>query len=149
MREEDLQEGFEAFANAPDDIKDQVAEHAEEVHSRWGDSSAYKTSMKRARSYSKEDWVRIKAEGSAHEAHMAELLRGGQSPEGEAATAGAEAMRSHIDRWFYPCTTEFHVGLAEMYVADERFREHYDQREPGLADFIAAAIKQNHLVQGS
>ena len=29
-----------------------------------------------------------------------------------------EQHRAHIDRWFYPCSHEIHVGLGEMYVAE-------------------------------
>lgn len=40
------------------------------------------------------------------------------------------------------CTPEAHVGLARMYRADERFRDHYDSRvRAGAADFLAAAIE--------
>ena len=74
---------------------------------------------------------------------MAALLLAGSDPEGEEARAGAEAMRRHIGDWFYPCPPSMHVGLADMYEADERFRAHYDTRAPGLATFVARAIRAN------
>ncbi len=52
----------------------------------------------------------------------------------------AESHRQMIDRWFYPCSTEMHVGLAEMYVADPRFARNYDDVEPGLAKYVHDAI---------
>ena len=36
--------------------------HAEETKARWGHTDAYKTSAKRTKSYTPEDWTRIKAE---------------------------------------------------------------------------------------
>ena len=42
---------------------------------------------------------------------------------------------------FYRCTDEILAGLAEMYVADERFRNSIDAYAPGLAEFAAAAIQ--------
>jgi hypothetical protein len=36
-----------------------------------------------------------------------------------------------------------HRGLGEMYVADERFRGHYEDLAPGLAEFVRAAIIAN------
>jgi hypothetical protein len=52
----------------------------------------------------------------------------------------AERHRLHIDRWFYPCSHQMQVGLAEMYIADDRFRKHYDDRAPGLAQYVHDAI---------
>ena len=36
-----------------------------------------------------------------------------------------------------------HVGLADMYEADHRFRAHYEGRAEGLASFVARAIRAN------
>jgi MerR family transcriptional regulator, thiopeptide resistance regulator len=36
-----------------------------------------------------------------------------------------------------------HRGLAEMYVADERFAAHYEELQPGLAVFVRDAIAAN------
>lgn len=38
-------------------------------------------------------------------------------------------------------TTEAHVGLGKMYVADERFRKYYDRNVPGCAALLCAAIE--------
>jgi hypothetical protein len=57
--------------------------------------------------------------------------------------AAVEAHRQHISRWFYDCTYEIQRGLAEMYVSDERFRSHYDERIPGLAVFVRDAVLAN------
>ena len=102
-----------------------------------------------ARKYGKADWERIKAESAALEEHMARLLSEGEAPDGEKARAGAEELRRHIDRWFYPCSVEMHVGLADMYEADARFRAHYDERAEGLASFVAAAIRANASRRGA
>ncbi len=59
------------------------------------------------------------------------------------ATAEAEAHRQHISRYFYDCGYEIHRGLAEMYLADPRFRAHYEDRAEGLAAYFAAAIAAN------
>jgi TipAS antibiotic-recognition domain len=47
------------------------------------------------------------------------------------ATDLAERHRQHISRWFYDCTYDMHRGLAEMYLADERFTRTYDDLAPG------------------
>jgi hypothetical protein len=35
---------------------------------------------------------------------------------------------------------EYHMGLAEMYVADERFKAYYEKITPGCAEFLRDAI---------
>jgi MerR family transcriptional regulator, thiopeptide resistance regulator len=55
----------------------------------------------------------------------------------------AERHREHITRWFYDGTYEMHRGLAEMYVADERFTQTYDAIAPGLARYTPDAALAN------
>jgi MerR family transcriptional regulator, thiopeptide resistance regulator len=143
MSSDEMIEGFDAFADAPEEVRAHRAQYADETKERWGDTDAYKESMRRAKKLTKEDWARIQEEGSAAEARMADLLSAGAEPEGEEAMAGAEAMRRHIDHWFYPCSLQMHSGLADMYEADERFTAHYENRLAGLASFVARAIRAN------
>ncbi len=126
-------------------------QHADERHAaweveakeRWGDTEAYKESSRRTKRYTKDDWARMEAEKEGIEAGFADAMASGDAPDGERATHLAEQARLHIDRWFYPCSHAMHAGLAEMYVGDPRFRAHYDDRAPGLADYVAAAIRAN------
>ena len=83
------------------------------------------------------------AEGEAITEELAERLKAGDAPNGVAAMDLAEQHRLHIDRWFYECSHEMHAGLADMYVADARFTEHYEKYAPGLAEFVKAAIHEN------
>ena len=59
------------------------------------------------------------------------------------AMDAAEAHRASISRWFYDCDPGIHRGLGDMYVADPRFTAHYDDRAPGLAAFVHAAVHAN------
>lgn len=116
---------------------------ADEARDRWGDTDAYRESARRAQQYKAADWSKIKAEIEAVEAAMAALLTAGEAPHGSKAMDLAEEARLHIHRWFYPCSPAMHVGLADMYTADPRFAAHYDDRAPGLAAFMAGAIRAN------
>ncbi len=135
-------EGFEAF-DAPEEIKAHQTKHEEEVKERWGETDAYRESMRRARSYSKQDWARIKEEAEAIDAEMAALLRSGSDPTSAEAMAVAERARQHVSRCYYDCSPRMHAGLADMYEADPRFAAHYEERATGLAAFTAAAIRAN------
>ena len=118
-------------------------EHAAEAEDRWGDTDAYRQSQERARRYGKADWQKIQEEGGAIEARFAAALASGAPATSQEAMDVAEEHRAHIDRWFYDLSHEMHVNLAEMYVADERFTAHYEQRAEGLAAYVARAIEAN------
>lgn len=131
------EERFEVFGDFDPE------EHAEEAERRWGDSEAYKQSQRRVSEYTKEDWLKIKAEAEEIIARLAEIFKSGAVPDSEEAMDAVEAHRQHISRWYYDCTHEIHIGLGEMYVSDERFRANYDVHAPGLSEFIRDAARAN------
>ncbi|WP_372497930.1 MerR family transcriptional regulator [Tomitella fengzijianii] len=117
-------------------------EYEAEAQERWGDSDAWRQSEQRAARYTKDDWKRIKDETDALEADLAAALADGAPAGGARANALAERHRAEIER-FYDCSHEMQCCLAEMYVADERFRKHYDDVAPGLAQYLHDVITAN------
>jgi hypothetical protein len=67
------------------------------------------------------------------------------SPGSPEARAAAAMHRAAISRWYYPCSVEMQLGLAEMYLADARFTAFYDARLPGLARYVHDAIMESAL----
>ena len=118
-------------------------EHAAEAQERWGDTDAYRESARRAARYTKEDRVRIKAEGEAATRAVADSTAAGLPAESIEAMDGAEAHRAQIDGAFYPCSYEMHRGLAEMYLEDPRFTANDEAIAPGLAQSMHDAILAN------
>jgi|SRR5690349_5732681 len=118
-------------------------EYAREAEERWGDTDAYRQSQERTRRYTKDDWRRIAAEGEEVTARFVALKRAGAAPDSAEAMDAAEAHRAQIDRWFYAVAYPMHRGLADMYLADPRFTTTYDDREPGLAQYLHDAIHAN------
>ncbi len=119
--------------------------HEAEAAERWGGTDPYAESRRRTSEYSKAEWVQIKAEGDATIDGLAEAKRSGAPSDADVAMDAAEVARLNIDRWFYPCSHEMHVGLGDMYVTDARFTKTYDDVEPGLAEFVRDAILANSL----
>jgi DNA-binding transcriptional MerR regulator len=119
------------------------ADYAAEAEQRWGDTEAYRQSRRRVAGYGKGEWLRIKAEAAANEQEFARLLADGAAPDSPAAMAAAEAHRQHIIRWFNDVPLAMHRGLAQLYLADDRFAGYYDRIAPGLAGFVSAAIVAN------
>jgi DNA-binding transcriptional MerR regulator len=136
------QERLEVFGSHDPD------QYAAEVEERWGDTDAYRESTRRARSYTRDDWNRIKAEGQQVNDRLVAAMHGGLPATGPEAMSAAEAHRQQISTWFYPCSREMHVNLAEMYLADPRFTATYETIAEGLAQYVHDAIVANAATQG-
>ena len=85
----------------------------------------------------------LKAESDAALHVLRDLMQSGAPADGPVAQALAEEHRQYLTRWFYDCSYELHRGLAEMYVADERFTRTFDGVAPGLARYFHDAIVAN------
>ena len=75
------------------------------------------------------------------------MIEAGLPSEGTEAMDLAEEHRQQISQWFYECSYEIHTGLADMYVADERFRSVYERIRPGLAQYLHDAIHANAITK--
>lgn len=118
-------------------------EHAAEAQQRWADTEAYRESTRRANGYAKDDWARIGFEARAIDEQFVGALEAGTLADADEAMDLAEAHREHISRWFYPCSRETHLGLAEMYVDDERFSARFERLAADLARYVHDAIVAN------
>ncbi|MBB5111798.1 MerR family transcriptional regulator [Micromonospora echinospora] len=135
------EERFEVFGDFDPD------EHAEEAEHRWGDTEAYRQSQERAGRYSKEDWLRNKAENEDWGRRFVALMDSGAPADGPEAMALAEEHRQLITTWWYDCSYEIHTGLADMYMADPRFTEYFETLRPGMAAYLNEAIHANAITR--
>jgi MerR family transcriptional regulator, thiopeptide resistance regulator len=113
-----------------------------EAEQRWGDTEAWKQSQQRTAKLSKKDWAELKEAGDDLNRRMAAALQAGTAPDSTAAMDLADEHRAGIQR-FYECSYEMHRGLADMYLADERFTRTYEDVAPGLAQWLRDAIHAN------
>ncbi|WP_129337808.1 MerR family transcriptional regulator [Cellulomonas endophytica] len=116
--------------------------YAAEAQERWGDTEAWAQSRERTSGYTRADWAEVKRETEGLEADLAAALAAGQPADGDVALALAERHRGQVER-HYDCPPAMHRHLADMYLADERFTRHYDDRAPGLARWLHDAIHAN------
>jgi MerR family transcriptional regulator, thiopeptide resistance regulator len=114
-----------------------------EAQQRWSHTEAFRESRRRAARYDAADWARLQDEARDIERRLADALLHGVPADAVAAMDLAEEHRGHLGRWFYDCPPSMHRGLADLYVADERFTAHYDDVLPGLARYVSAAIHAN------
>lgn len=117
-------------------------EYQAEAQERWGDTDKWAQSQARTKDMTKEQWAEVKAEMDAFEADLGVAVRAGEPTGSDTAAALAERHRASIAR-FYDCDHEFQVCLAQMYLADPRFTQHYEDIEPGTAQWLHDAIVAN------
>jgi DNA-binding transcriptional MerR regulator len=135
------EEKFEVFGDFDPDV------HEAEARERWGDTDPYRESARRTAGYTKEDWLRIRGEADSLMRQWVAALDAGTAAESAPVMELAEEHRRQIIRHFYDCTYEIQVGLAEMFLADPRFRAHYDDQRPGLAQYVHDAILANAVAR--
>jgi len=61
-------------------------------------------------------------------------------PAGELAQKACDLHKQWLCIYYDKYSIEYHAGLGEMYVVDERFRSNYDKIAPGCAEFLRDAI---------
>lgn len=124
---------------------DPTAYH-EKAEQQWGNSYAWTESHRRASTYTKADWQRMRAEIAALMADIAAAKRDGLAPGSHRAMDLAEQHRVYLERWFYPCSYALHRGLGDLYVNDPRFAAQlakYAPEDAGFVGYLRAAISAN------
>jgi hypothetical protein len=135
------QQKLEAFGDFDPD------EYTLEASQNWGSTPQFAESVRRTKSYTPDDWQRMKAEQEAIYEKFVALIEQGSSPESTAAGALVQNHRDHISIWFYDCTPEIHAELGATYVSDGRFKDDIDKTQDGLAEYLSAAIAAAYYVE--
>jgi hypothetical protein len=115
-------------------------EFENEVQERWGDTDAYRESKSRTSKYSKEDFEAAKVDQEAATELFVYAFGNSLSIDSPKAQEAVKAHREAITKWFYECSVEMQQNLAVMYIEDPRFKEYYDGRVRGLAQYVHDAI---------
>ena len=118
---------------------DQEDQYFSEAYEHWGASRQWLEYAERKASRSvqeqKKDMTRLKDV----ESELAQAKRKGLAPTSDKVLELIDEHRQALS-WFR-VTPSMHVILGRMYVADPRFRRHYEQLEPGLAKWMLVAIE--------
>lgn len=117
----------------------QREKYAAEAKKKWGNTAAYKEYSERDQTKEQQDRAFSGMESIMEE--FAECRTNGISSDSSEALALAKKWQNHITDNFYNCTKEILWGLAEMYIADERFKTNIDKHGNGTAQFMHDAIK--------
>jgi DNA-binding transcriptional MerR regulator len=121
---------FDGFENDP---------YASEAEQRWPYN--YAESRRRLGRLSADEQRALFEQGPAITQALADVMLAGhdvQSPEAQAVIAKHYAWICS----FWTPNREAYIGLGEMYVADERFKAHYEKFAAGLDVFALDAMRQ-------
>lgn len=113
----------------------------EEVQERWGNTDAYKQSQAKTSKYSKDDFQAAKVDQEAATELFVYAFGNSLPIDSPKAQEAVRAHRDAITKWFYDCSVEMQKNLAVMYIEDPRFKEYYDGRVRGLAQYVHDAIQ--------
>jgi len=130
------QEKFEGFKK--DLVEKNEQAYGVEIREKYGDMTVDKSNAHlmglTQEQYNEGERLRIAIEESLKTAFEI----------GDPASAAAQRACDLHRQWlcvFYPnYTKEYHKGLAEMYVTDERFKAHYEKIAAGCTEFLRDAI---------
>ncbi|MDO4428339.1 MAG: TipAS antibiotic-recognition domain-containing protein [Atopobiaceae bacterium] len=130
-------ESFESLMRAA--VEENEWRFGAEARRRYGDS-AVDASNRRFMGMSEQEcryWQKL---GEQIVEELTEAVRRGYHPSSETGARICELHREWLGFTWPSYTPEAHRGLAEMYVADDRFRSYYDRELPGCAQWLHDAI---------
>ena len=111
-----------------------------EVQERWGETEAYRQSSLRTSKYTKEDFNLAKVDQEAAVELFVNAFGNSLPIDSEKTLIAVTAHREAITKWFYDCSVEMQKNLAPMYLEDPRFKEYYEGRVKGLAQYVHDSI---------
>lgn len=119
-------------------IQENEAKFGKEIRSKYGEEIVDASNAK-LMGLSQEEYSEVEA--LAKQINEALVLAvDNQDPEDTEGKRIAELHRKWLSFYWPTYSKQAHAGLAEMYVADERFTAYYDQHKEGAAKFLRDAI---------
>lgn len=122
------------------EIKLEKEKYEKEVKEKWGDTLAYKQSVEKTKSYTKEDEEKNKKIADEIMGKFARLTA--EKPDSLEVKELVREWQLYISTTYYDCTDEILAGLGQMYVMDERFRKNINKLGEGTAEFMSVAIAE-------
>ncbi len=132
-------EKFEGFKKTM--IEENEEKYGKEIRERFGNDVIEESNQKLSQ-MTQEDYQDIEKLAQELNLKLKDAVATG-NPGGDLAQEVCELHRRWLT-FYWPKDTyskEAHLGLAQMYCQDERFKEYYEKIAPGTAEFLNEAIK--------
>ena len=112
-----------------------------EVKECFGNTDAYREYEKKTANYDKEKWQGVNDGLMIVFAKFANCKQNGCAAASNEAQLLVKQLQDYITENYYTCTREILVGLSQMYVFDDRFKDNIDKCAPGTAEFVREVIE--------
>lgn len=129
-------EKFEGFKKKM--IEENEKKFGKEIREKYGDETVDQSNAK-LMNMTKDQHEEVTKLAEEVNSTLADAIKTGD-PSGDLAQKAADLHKQWITFYWSEYSKEAHAGLAEMYVADERFKAYYDKIHPGAAEFLRDAI---------
>jgi DNA-binding transcriptional MerR regulator len=129
-------EKFEGFKNQM--IEENEAKYGGEIREKYG-KDTIENSNKKLKNMTEEQYKEVTALEAAVIDKLSKAMKTG-NPASELAQEAANLHKQWLSYYWDNYTKEAHAGIAQMYVADERFTQYYDKEQPGTTEFLRDAI---------
>jgi DNA-binding transcriptional MerR regulator len=119
-------------------IDDNEKKYGQEIRAKYGDAAVNRSNDK-VKSMSQEEYKDLSRLGN----EVLEILQAAfktGDPSSELAQKAADLHRQWLSCYWDNYNKEAHIGVAQMYVDDERFTAYYDEKQPGSAAFLRDAV---------
>lgn len=124
-----------------DGFADRSAEAEESLGARFGVDARAEVAATRARTahWTREDHLTQARRFDDVEARLADLLRAGATPDSEPVLDVVAEHHAGVSRYWTP-DRESYSGLGRLYADDPEWRARFDERRPGLAEYLRDAL---------
>lgn len=130
-------EKFEGFKRAL--VEENEARYGAEIRQKYG-AGAVERSNARLMNLTEDAYRRMQETAEKIGALLERAVRSGADPAGEAGKEIAALHKEWLAFTWPNYSPKAHAGLADLYVADERFTAYYDKNVKGCAAFLNRAL---------
>lgn len=114
--------------------------YGNEIRNIYGNKTI-EISYKKYENLSEQEYYEMKREEQEIKQLLEQAVKAQESPKGDIGKKIAELHKKWLSYTWTSYSKEAHIGLVQMYVADERFKEYYDKEVKGCAQFLKEAIE--------
>lgn len=134
MSDKDKFEGFKQKL-----IDDNEMKYGKEIREKYGDETVSKSNEK-MKNMSQADYEAVTSLEKEVIEKLLEAYHSGD-PASQIAQKAVDLHKQWLMHYWHDYSLEAHMGLAQMYVDDERFTAYYDKHQAGLAVFLRDAVQ--------
>lgn len=116
-------------------------DYQKEAELKWKGTAEYSEYREKSKNYSTEKWKEINCGLESIFKEFFDCYKNGLKANSTLTQSLVLKLQQYITKHYYTCTDYILIQLADMYVADERFKNNIDKHGVGTAEYVRDAIK--------